>query len=280
MQSTAKAQIVETRPNLVVIPTPPLARLSCIAKETVTADTLDAAPLMVRYASAIEDVLAVTERRDLVVKSVPPDSDNAKAFRVQRSPFWEAVETMGQRLDYVIENGERAEAKEAAFTRTREEWAELERDYIGFPPTVHEDEDEPEYCAAWNCHSSRRRRSIYCCERCRNEQKAAELRFEATGTYLPRKEYERVRNAYGDTQHAGITSSIGAAAFYGTDGHNYRLPIRRKLTDRELTGMEMKRAEAVAPGEVIRYNLADVDYYVDERGCYHISQKEFAEMAA
>ncbi|OMD92408.1 hypothetical protein BSK49_03775 [Paenibacillus odorifer] len=266
--------------TLTLVPTPPLARLSCIAKETVTADTLDAAPLIAKYAAAIEDVLATTSRRDLVVNIVPPDSDNAKAARVQHSKFWEAVETMGQRLDYVIENNDRSAVKAAAWARTREEWAELERDYIGYPPLIHEDDAEPNYCAAWDCHRSARRRSIYCCDRCRNEQKAAKLRFETTGTYLPRKAYESVRNAYEDKATGSHTVGEGAAAMVGADGHNYRLPVRRKLTDRELTDMEMKRAEAVAPGEVIRYNLAAVDYYIDERGHYHISQKEIAEMAA
>ncbi|WP_143761870.1 hypothetical protein [Paenibacillus odorifer] len=89
-----------------------------------------------------------------------------------------------------------------------------------------------------------------------------------------------MRNAYEDKATGSHTVGEGAAAMVGADGHNYRLPVRRKLTDRELTDMEMKRAEAVAPGEVIRYNLAAVDYYIDERGHYHISQKEIAEMAA
>lgn len=263
-----------------VVSISPIASLTAVANRTVTADTLDAGPLIETYAVAIEDVLAVTDCRDLVVKDVPKPSERDKAHRVQRSSFWEAVETMGQRLDYIIENGERAEAKAAAFTRTREEWEELERDYIGFPPPVDEDEDEPTYCACWNCHNARRRRSVYCSERCRNEQKTAELRFRTTGTYLPRKAYESVRNAYDDTRHVDYNVALSAAAWIGTDGRDYRNPVRRNPRDRELTDMEMKRAKAMEPGPIVCYNLADVDYYVDELGRYHISPKIPAEMAA
>lgn len=104
---------------------------------------------------------------------------------------------MAQKLLYAEENIERKRQEEAAMRRTREEWAALELLYVGgekpSPP------DGMVVCACWDClvtYRRKHRNSKFCSERCRNEQKAAELRFKKTGTYLPRKAYIGYREEY------------------------------------------------------------------------------------
>ncbi|MBT2700652.1 hypothetical protein J7E79_25275 [Bacillus sp. ISL-40] len=68
--------------------------------------------------------------------------------------------------------------------RSREEWAEIELQFIPSKPL-----DIPDcykVCGCWNCNQlfKRRGKTKYCSEKCRQEQMDANDRFEKTGTYL------------------------------------------------------------------------------------------------
>ncbi|QDY84879.1 hypothetical protein FQU75_16630 [Paenibacillus polymyxa] len=283
MEAAKKLVEYQHSPQLELIVTPPLSKLTAKAKETVRADVLDAVPLMQEYEEDIENYLASIERRELVVsESNLVMRDGSKAARVRYSPFWEALDTMGQRLDYVIENNSRMLEREVASGRTRADWIELERDYVGFPPVVYEDEREPTYCAAWNCHNEVRltgkRPSKYCSEKCRHEQKAAERRFKRTGTFLPVKAYEKLRIGYAQAKTTYKEVSWDAVPkTLATDGKDYREPKRRKLTVAEMTAMEMRRRYR-EHGETEYYNLKDTCYYIDEEGNYHVDNREWQEV--
>lgn len=251
-----------------------LAVLEATANRTVKADFYDIKALMDEYAAVIEVHMAQIGRRDLVTAD-RRDYPEGKARRVERSRFWEAVETMAARIDYVRENIELSRNRETNAARTRDEWEALERVYlektIGKPPVLAAN-DERRICSAWGCHTvykpRARRPSKYCSEKCRRNQKAAKKRLNANGTYLPVKEYDQYRQAYTAKQSTAWEVSLGAAYCIAIDGRDYRKRTRRSRTRREEAHFDQLREqkERERPGEIVRFNLADVAHSYDGNG--------------
>ncbi|MFB6362499.1 hypothetical protein ACFCP7_00375 [Paenibacillus elgii] len=251
-----------------------LAVLESLANRTVKADFYNIHDLMDEYAAAIESYMAQTSRRDLVTAD-RRDCPEGKAKRVELSRFWKAVETMAERVDYVRENIERASNREANIARTRREWETLERAYleetIGKRPVLPAG-DKRRVCAAWGCRTvylpRTKRPSKFCSEKCRRNQKSAEARLKANGTYLPVKEYDHYRQTYAALRSTAWEASLGAAHGVATDGRDYRKRTRRGRTSREVAYFDRlrERREREKPGKVVRYNLADVAHIFDERG--------------
>lgn len=143
-----------------------------------------------------EGHLPQIEKRDLVTNTKPEKKD--KAIRVQYSDFWKHITFLGDKILYIEENIQREEEKRRNGERKREEWEEIERNYVkmvtGDIPTV----TNPNYtvCSCWKCNTVfylKHRRKKYCSERCANEQKVAVARLRKHGTLLPVKYYESYR---------------------------------------------------------------------------------------
>ena len=90
------------------------------------------------------------------------------------------LDLMGLLLYKTLENVDRAKEK----VRTREEWAELEREYI--PPAPAFVPEGYAVCACWRCNNifKKRGKRKYCSEECAQEQQDANKRLKKTGTYL------------------------------------------------------------------------------------------------
>ncbi|GED14419.1 hypothetical protein [Aneurinibacillus migulanus] len=149
-----------------------------------------------KCADIAEKHLSQIERRDLITNTKPEKKD--KAVRVQYSDFWKHITFLGDKTLYIEENIQREEEKRRNGKRTREEWEEIERNYVkmvtGDIPTV----TNPNYtvCSCWKCNTVfylKHRRKKYCSERCANEQKVAVARLHKHGTLLPVKYYESYR---------------------------------------------------------------------------------------
>jgi hypothetical protein len=147
-------------------------------------------------ANLAEKYLAQIEKRDLLTNTKPEKKD--KAIRVQYSDFWKHITFLGDKTLYIEENIKREEEKRRNGERTREEWEEIERNYVkivaGDVPTV----TNPNYavCSCWKCNTVfylKHKRKRYCSTRCANEQKVAIARLRKHGTRLPVKYYESYR---------------------------------------------------------------------------------------
>lgn len=196
-----------------------------LAKQTVTSEYADIHKLYARYDTAVEAYLATVTRRPLISLN-KRIYDTDKAVRVEYSSFWAALEIMSQRLGYVLENMDRKAFADNIAKFTRSDWEQLEKAYIGTG------KKEGESCRAWNCvKPPRRKRSAYCSEECRKEQKAAVLRFKKTGTYLPKKAYMPYRSEYAEKLQSEVEVPIEFALGIATDGRDYRHRRRRTSED-------------------------------------------------
>lgn len=87
---------------------------------------------------------------------------------------------MSMLLAKTHENIERLSIKE----RTREEWEEIELQFI--PPIPLDIPEGFKVCGCWNCTRifKRKGKAKFCSEECTREQMDANKRYKATGTYL------------------------------------------------------------------------------------------------
>lgn len=95
------------------------------------------------------------------------------------------LEQIGSLFVKTHENIERSDIR----TRTREEWVEIERQFI--PPEPVEIPEGYRVCACWNCNNlfKRKGKTMYCSPKCTQEQMNANGRLRDTGTYLaPKKD--------------------------------------------------------------------------------------------
>ncbi|WP_310192076.1 hypothetical protein [Bacillus sp. 3255] len=177
---------------------------------------------------------------------------------------------MSDKIDYVCENIERQRTKAEVRHRTRGEWEAIEREYVGTKPIPWEGY---RVCGAWKCHNTYRvingRSSMYCSVVCTNEQKAARLRLKNNGTLLPVKDYEAYRSAYVDKLRNHTEVSIRAAAGLATDNRDYRNRPKKKHNDIR-TGADKVRKE---PGELVCFNMRDVEHTVDWAGRYRFGNE-------
>lgn len=171
-------------------------------------------------------------------------------------------------LDYVYENSQRENVRALRSDRSREEWAELEAEYIGNPPPIDTDS---KFCAAWDCFNKlpKKSRRKYCPgDRCANEQKAAKKRLKDHGTLLPVKAYapkraETVDKAYKEAERALDPSKL--------DYVGRVMPKARPTQD---SNARMHRIRNVrlrddAGGETIfRVSIADGSKKVENPGKY------------
>lgn len=211
--------------------------------KAVSSESRDIIATIERYKKATSEYLRNLDMRDLVVKKLPKIK-NVRVRYVQNSRFWDALDRAAEKVDYVRENIERAEEKEAAKQRTREEWESMEQRIVGEKPTP---DAGYQVCGTWNCKkiykTVNKRTSKYCSEACRNEQKAAAKRLRDTGTYLPVKVYESYRSDYLSNIHKEYEVSLNAAYSYATDGRVYKNPGRRSLTTREMIEIDEIKKE-------------------------------------
>jgi hypothetical protein len=90
------------------------------------------------------------------------------------------LELMGRLLNKAYETAQRSKEKQ----RSREEWAELERQFI--PPEPSFVPEGYAVCGCWRCNNlfAKKGKQKYCSEECAQEQRDAQKRFKRTGTYL------------------------------------------------------------------------------------------------
>jgi hypothetical protein len=129
-----------------------------------------------------------------------------------------AADTFARAILKADENKQRQQEEKLAKLRTRADWQELEDEYVGVKPTVTED-GRP-ICACWKCKRPVRKRSKYCSENCRNEQKMAVRRLKKHGTYLNADEYKSLRAENAEKRERGRIVSYN-------DEYNYALLKKR-----------------------------------------------------
>lgn len=110
----------------------------------------------------------------------------------EKRPPKDVLFDMATLLDKTFENSKRNKEKHESKVRTREEWEQLERVYVGKPLPL---EEGMKYCRAWDCINQivATGRKEYCSKRCRHEQKAAVKRLAVNGTLLPVEVYKGIR---------------------------------------------------------------------------------------
>lgn len=93
------------------------------------------------------------------------------------------LDLMERLLVKTHENIERLEIR----SRSREEWEEIEQQFI--PPEPIEVPEGYRVCACWNCNNvfKRKGKTMYCTPKCTQEQQDANDRIKETGTYLAPK---------------------------------------------------------------------------------------------
>lgn len=195
-------------------------------RKQITAETTDFERIAREYEKAINDYIRRTGQRPPYRKRPDESRGHYRAYNLD----W-----IAESLDKIIENIERKRQAEANRNRTREEWAEWEKEFIrarqnrdDFEDLLFELylEDEitfDEYekalesareCACWCCGNwfvpgmmGRRADAKYCSRRCAEEQRNAEIRFRRSakrfkaGTYLPVKVYEPNRREYEERKY-------------------------------------------------------------------------------
>ncbi|MEK1830892.1 hypothetical protein AAAC51_23255 [Priestia megaterium] len=117
-----------------------------------------------------------------------------------------AADTFAKAILKADENKQRQQEDRLAKLRTRADWQALEDEYVGVKPTITED-GRP-ICACWKCKRPVRKRSKYCSENCRNEQKMAVQRLKKHGTYLNTDEYKSLRAENAKNEKGGVQFHI------------------------------------------------------------------------
>jgi hypothetical protein len=109
--------------------------------------------------------------------------------------------------------------------RTREDWEEIERQFI--PPEPVEVPEGFIVCACWNCNNifEKRGKAKYCSDECGQEQQDANKRFKQTGTYLRPKRDSYLPNREENAGKKDITRLI-----YSDNIEKYSRIAKRKET--------------------------------------------------